>query len=163
MITRFNKFNLNESTNNYNGRYIDLEELSNGNLKISLTTEGYELYENFGGISDDKFMDFFDDIRVNSEWNYIENLSHAGLGMSEAPCITYGYYIDDDGNFTDEESMSYSNIYYYSDYVIKSFTEELIKDGSVIFTGHGVKTKEEIKDIYRKRKIKKYNLHFNDN
>jgi len=163
MITRFNKFNLNESTNNYNGRYIDLEELSNGNLKISLTTEGYELYENFGGISDDKFMDFFDDIRVNSEWNYIENLSHAGLGMSEAPCITYGYYYDDDGNFTNEDSMSYSNFYYYDNYMIKSFTEELVTNGFVIFIGVGILTPDEIKDIHRKRKIRKYNLHFNDN
>ena len=75
-------------------RYLDLQLLENGDLKISLTKEGIE-EANENGISEIEFYNFFDDICGNSDYQYFDNLGESGLGMSDAPCILDGYYYDD--------------------------------------------------------------------
>lgn len=137
------------------GHYLELEQLYNDNLKITLTPEGKEEADDVG-LNYDTFSDFFDDIRANSELYYLENLGSYGLGMSDAPAITDGYYYDDDGEFTDNDHDD-SQIFIYEDYYTKDFTEELYKNGYVIFNTVSPPSAEEIK----KRKIDKDAIKYN--
>lgn len=158
-IKTFEKyFKLNEMYMSvHSGRYLEVEQIENGDLKITLTPDGkQEAYDE--GLNIFNFNEFFDDIRGNSELYFIEDLSEVGLGMSNAPAITDGYYYDDDNNFTDEEHMKDSEIFYYNDYITKDFTEELYKNGYVIFTTTGKKTTEEIEEYKTNKEANKYNL-----
>lgn len=112
-------------------RYIDIEELPNG-LKISLNEEG-KIKATEDVLTEDNFDDYFDDVRGNSEYNYIYNLGEAGFGLTEAPGIVDGYYTNDDGYLTDD-GRDDSKVYYYNDYMLKDFTKELSDNGFVIFT-----------------------------
>lgn len=138
------------------GRYLNMEILENGDLKISLTEEGKEEVDETG-ISIDSFYDYFDDIRANSEFMFFEDLGEAGLGMTSAPGITDGYYYNDNGDITDELHDD-SVIYWYPNYVVKDFTEELKNNGYVIFNTIIPKTIEEIEHQKLKKKAQKYNL-----
>jgi hypothetical protein len=136
-------------------RYLDLEELENGDLKIILNSDGREEVK-YNGIDSYNFSDYFDDIRANSEYLYWESISDAKLGMSDAPCITNGYYVDDIGNL-----MSYGlqcEIFYYPDYMVKDFTKELVENNFVIFKTTTPKTQEEINRFRLKKDVEKYNL-----
>lgn len=124
----------------------------NGDLKISLNKDGVAEVNDYG-IDEIKFYNFFEDIQCNSEYMYFDNLGESGLGMSDAPCITYGYYIDDDSKITDNGNSD-SEIFIYSDYAVKDFTKEIVDNVFVIFNTMTPKTKEEIED-YRLKKILK--------
>jgi len=81
--------------------------------------------------------------------------------MSDAPCITQGYYYEDDfggHGYNDDGNEEYSDIYIYSDYMIKDFTKELKKNGFVIFNSAAKKTPEEIKRYRLEKDTNKYNL-----
>ena len=158
MITKFRLFENNEYQGDYTGRYLILKKLENGNLKIFLTPEGKEEIEDNPNFNVFDFYDIFDDIRSNSELYFLENLGEYGLGMSDAPAITDGYYYDDDIGFTDYDNIEDSEIFYYSDYMTKDFMKELYKNGFVIFVTNGKNTPEEIENIKFKRNTKKYNL-----
>lgn len=138
------------------GRYLEMEILKNGDLKISLTDDGI-LEVDETGISIDNFYDYFDDIRANSEYLYFEDLGKAGIGLTDSPGITDGYYYDDDGELTDEEHDD-SSIYWYPNYIVKDFTEDLMENGYVIFNTINPKTPEEIEKAQIKWDSKKYNL-----
>lgn len=65
---------------------------------------------------------------------YIPDISLLNIGdLSEAPCITDGYYYDDNGTITDEGHKD-SARYYYPDYMVRDFCEDLKKYDEVIFT-----------------------------
>jgi hypothetical protein len=125
------------------GRYLIIETLpfekgntnKNGNLKISITFEGLKKIKE--GRKNDECDDcimnkLFDDIRSNSELMYFGDLGEIGLGMSNAPCITYGYYYDENGKLTDNQ-IEDSQIFYFSEYEGKSFIDELLNNRYVIF------------------------------
>lgn len=154
MITKFKIFEKidNEGTLVSDGRYLNLEKLDNGDLKIILTPDGREEIEDSGEVN---FDDLFEDIRCNSDYLYWESMSDAELGMSDAPCITDGYYFEDNGDLLTYDD---SELFYYPDYMIKDFKEELDKDGFVIFITNSPKTLEEIEKHRFERKVKKYNL-----
>jgi len=156
MITKFKIFE-NFRPDIYHGRYLNLEKLENGNLKITINYDGKIEVETYG-IDWDRFSDYFEDIRCNSDYNYFSDLGDAGLGMTNSPGITDGYNYDDEGEFTDENNEENSDIYFYPNYMIKDFTEELIKNGSVIFNSSAKKTTEEIEEIKLKRMTNKYNV-----
>ena len=145
-----------ESFNIDHYRYLDLEKLKNGDLKIILNSDGRDEVVD-SGIDNYKFSDYFDDIRGNSDYLYYESISDAGLGMSEAPCILDGFYFDDNGDLTDDGHND-SEIFYYPDYMIKNFTEELVKNGFVIFITTTPKSQEEIEKFRLKKDTEKYNL-----
>ena len=148
-----------ESFSNFNiehYKYLDLEKLENGDLKIILNSDGKEEANDYG-INIDNFYDYFDDVRGNSEYLFYESISDAGLGMSEAPCIIAGYYFDDNGKLTDDGHDD-SEIFWYPNYMIKDFTEELVKNGFVVFQTTKPKTQEEIEKFRLKRDTEKYNL-----
>ena len=119
--------------------YLDLEILENGDMKIILNENGKEETED--GLDEDMNYDLFDDIRANSELLYFSDMSDTGFGMSSAPCITDGYYVGDDG---DLEEGNKAIVYWYPNYLVKSFTDELVENGYVIFQTGTPKTKEEI-------------------
>lgn len=132
-IKNFKLFN--ESLNNsYSGRYLELEALPNG-LKISLTPEAKEELEEIlpeEKIHDDDISDMFDDIQGNSEYLFHLDMGIVGFGLTEAPGITDGYQINDD--YTEYELIGdTAEVYYYGDYMIKSFKKELKNNGYVIF------------------------------
>ena len=151
-------FKLNEMyVNKHIGRYLELETLDSGDLKITLTPEGKEEADDID-LNIFNFSDLFDDIRSNSELYYVEDLSDYGLAMSESPAITDGYYYDDNGNFTDDDNIETSQIFWYPNYMIKDFTKELIENGYVIFTTTKPRTPEEIEEIKVNRNVNKYGL-----
>lgn len=154
-IKQFESFVNNIDIEEY--RYLNLEMLDNGDLKIILTEEGRELINNFGGINQDNFDDFFEDIRGNSSWMYIDDMSNYDLGMTESPCILDDYYFGEDSKLTDEGHDN-SVLYWYPDYQISDFTEVLNEKGFVIFETNKPKTKKEIKKIRLKRDMKKFNV-----
>jgi len=99
----------NFDNNIYHGRYLDLEKLKNGNLKISINPDGKEEVED-SGIDNNTFSEYLEDIICNSEYNYWSELDDSGLGMTNSPGITYGYYYDDEGTFIDEDNEENSGI-----------------------------------------------------
>lgn len=157
-IKTFEKyFQLNEMyMSKYTGQYLELEQLDNGDLKITLTPEGKEEAQNID-LNIYNFNDLFDDIRANSDLYYIDDVGEFGLGMSSAPAITDGYYYNDEGEFTDDDNDD-SEIFIYNDYMIKDFTKELYNNGYVIFSTLGKKTQEEIEEIKMNKAANKYNL-----
>ena len=157
MITKFNLFENN--SNDYRSfRYLDLEKLQNGDLKIILNSDGkHEAYDE--GLSYENFEeDFFDDVRCNSEYLYFDDIGEAGFGMTNAIGISYGYYYDDDGELTDLDNEEISDVFIYTQYIIKNFTDELLKNGFVIFQSSMKKTPEEIEEFRLNRTANKYNL-----
>jgi len=162
MITKFNKFTLNETmishdTNElHSGSYLSLERLENGNLKISLTNEGKVKVED-DGIEDTEFWDYFEDITANSGLLFFGNVSELEF-MTEAPGITIGYYYDDNGDYTDEGNEDWSEVFYYSDYAIRDFTEELKNNGHVIFQSSGVLTPDEFEEFKLNKIANKFNI-----
>jgi GNAT superfamily N-acetyltransferase len=113
-----------EEVEEYN--YLYLKPTSNG-LVLELTDEGIQAY------NDEEIYemyDLFEDINSNSEWSYIDNAGDVGLGLTDAPVITDGYYFDDDGEFTDE-GVSDSRLYVWNDYMIKDLFDTLMEQGQV--------------------------------
>lgn len=137
-------------------QYLDLDIMENGDLKIILNSDGKEEAED-SGIDYNRFYDFFDDISANSDMKYYDDMGDTGLGMSSAPCIITGYEYDDNGNIVIEETGD-TGIYWYPEYMVKDFTEELVKKGYVIFTTYHPKTKEEIEKRKLEKDTKKYNI-----
>ncbi len=146
MITKFDKFTVNETMISLDdselrsGEYLTLERLKNGDLKISLTEDGKVKVED-DGIEDTEFWDYFEDITANSGLLFFGSVSELEF-MTDAPGITIGYYYDDNGDYTDEGNEDWSEVFYYPDYVIRDFTDDLKNKGYVIFQSSGVLTPE---------------------
>ena len=112
-------------------RYLILEPDPNG-LWIHLTSEGKEELENTEEITDDNFYDLFEDVQGNSEYIFHSDLGQSGLGLTEAPGITDGYIMNDNGSDY-EEYYDSGIIYIYPDSYKKSFMEDLFFNGKVFF------------------------------
>ena len=108
-------------------RYLVLTPSNNG-LTISLTDDGIEKTRE-DDITEQNFSDYFEDVQGNSEYMYFEQ---SPIGLTEAPVITSGFYYEDDGNITDNNNPD-SEVYWYSNYMVKDFTAELKANGEVFF------------------------------
>jgi hypothetical protein len=130
----YDSFHLNENAggNVEHYRYLDIEKVEDG-LKISLNEAGKQNVEDEGGIEESKFYDYFEDVRGNSEYIYFEDMGDAGFGLTSAPGITDGYEYNDDGELTDEGHTD-SEVYWFPNYMIRDFTQDMLEDGYVIFT-----------------------------
>lgn len=128
----------------HSGRYISLDVIENGNLKITLDEQGRE--EVLSMREDDRTTDgqimdeLFDDVRGNSDLMYFDDAGEQGFGLTSAPCITDGFYHDDDGNLTDEGHDD-SELYYHERYMIDSFIDTMLEQGYVIFDRAGTYAK----------------------
>lgn len=162
MITKFKEYKLNETmishdtTELVDGKFLSLDRLKNGDLKISTTTEGKSEIKD-SGINEFSFSDYFDDIRANSSLLYFDDISEIGFA-TQAPGITVGYYYDEDGEFTDDGNEKYSEVFYYNEYAYKNFTEELENYGQVVFSSTGISTSEELEERKLKNAANKFNL-----
>jgi hypothetical protein len=135
------------------GQYINLNILPNGNLEISLTEEGKEELEE---LEDNVyFYDFIEDIRVNSDWTYVDTLTQVGF-MFDAPAFIFQYDIDEDDKIS-VNVYEDGEVFYYNYYMIKDFIEELNTHGEVIFD-RLIVTPEEQKEYDLSKDAEPYNL-----
>lgn len=111
-------------------------------LKIELTEEGkvylseldidkYKTGDGSYAPFENDFYDMLDDVQGNSEYIYHSNIGDSGFGLTSAPGITDGYYLNDDGEY--EASDETSSVYWYSGYETNSFIDDLIEDGETYF------------------------------
>lgn len=118
---------------------FDLTKLENGKLRISLDffdeKEKGELIEELQELNTRK-----DDLSILLDWteSYWTNGSYqpfdAGegnpyVGLTEAPCVAESMTYDDDGNATVE-----GDFWYFGDYMIRSFIDDIIENGYVDFS-----------------------------
>jgi len=150
---------VNSSGHIHSGRYLDIDKNENGNLKITINDEAREKIQEMREEDhcDDCIMsDLFDDIRGNSELMYFGDAGEMGFGLNSAPCITDGYYFDDNGHLT-EEGHDDAQVYYYEPYMVKSFVDEMIANGHIIFNCAG-KMKVGGRIVDASKKILKHNI-----
>lgn len=119
-LTHLRYFREYVETPTFSGRYITIK-LEPNFLQINLTDEGKsELSEKTTEgevLHEDLFFDLFEDIKANSSLEFSLDIgTDFNAGLTEAPGFSY----EDD-------------IYYYNDYMIKSFVEELYNNGEVFF------------------------------
>jgi hypothetical protein len=109
-----NSGSMNEAAKiNIKNVYITLKTVGK-NLEISLSPkadidEMQDMVDQNGG--EGSFYDFFDTIQGNSEMLYFGNLGDAGFGLRDAPGITDGYYMNDDGEY---ESHEDAQVWFYN-------------------------------------------------
>ena len=106
---------------------VNLVELENGNLKIELT-DREELLDvmDRGQDERDALYDILERTGlIGNNWAVIFE-----GGLTEAPIIGFDFDVDDNGAIDAEK------VWYYNEYMVKSYLEELKEHGFVIFTGH---------------------------
>jgi len=116
----------------YEGRYLNLEEMPDGDLRITVTPEGREEITEMK----EKWL---------SEWAIMSNLleDHFGNGWDEvqpeevgaltsAMLISNTVVRNDDGDL-----VSVERIYWDPNYQVRSTVETLAKKGSIIWQGVG--------------------------
>jgi hypothetical protein len=132
LYDQYKKVNENAGGNVEHYRYLDIEKVENG-LKISLNDDGKQNVEDEGGIEERNFGDYFEDVMGNSDYLFIENLGDVGFGLTDAPGILYGYDYNDDGLLMDD-GRSDSEVYWFPNYMVREFTQDMLEYGFVIFT-----------------------------
>jgi hypothetical protein len=113
---------------------IELTVLDNGNLEIAIVDK-----EEFETIIAREFNDeraYLAELMDNSR--YIGNDWHCAcdIGLTEAPAIGQGAIYPEVENENDGLPEDYENLWYFPDYMIKSYLEILEKEGKVVFTAH---------------------------
>jgi hypothetical protein len=112
---------------------IKLNLLANGDLEIAVNDR-----EEFEDILRQEFHDERDYL-----YNLMDNARYTGndwycaynIGLTEAPAIGQGAIYPEEESF-DGLPADYENLWYFPDYMIKSYLEILEKEGKIIFTGH---------------------------
>jgi hypothetical protein len=113
---------------------IKLNILDNGDLKIAVDDK-----EDFENILAREFNDeriYLYDLMDNARYIGNDWYCPSCIGLTEAPAIGQGAIYPEDENENDGLPVDYENLWYFTDYMIKSYLEILEKDGKVIFTGH---------------------------
>lgn len=131
-LKKYNEFineNLQGSQYDQEGEYVGIKVRENS-LELYLTDEGREyLVDN--NTDEFNFFDCFEDIQVNSDIEYHPDLGSRGFGLTEAPGFTIGFGYNDGGDYDDVSGEG--KLYYYDKYMLKSFIEELKRNGVVYF------------------------------
>jgi hypothetical protein len=115
---------------------IELTVLDNDNLEIAIVDR-----EEFQTIIAREFngeraclYDLMDNSRyIGNDWHCLYD-----IGLTEAPAIGQGAIYPKDEN--DGLSTDYENLWYFPDYMIKSYLEILEKEGKVVFIAHNDNT-----------------------
>lgn len=112
-----------------------ITELENGDLKLELEADDAEFIHDMK--YDDSVRTELDMLHELTE-GYWTNGSYEPfdasdgnpfVGLTDAPCIAESMDYLDDGT-----KVIIGNFWYYSDYMIKSFIDELLENSFVIFT-----------------------------
>lgn len=109
---------------------VNLTELENGNLKITLEEGGLDELETILERTNDERIHLVEMLDIAG---YIGNdwYSPDEIGLTEAPAVARGASYPNQDN---DEGVEYEKLWYFGDYMIVSFTEILKKEGSVVFT-----------------------------
>lgn len=110
---------------------MNVNILENGNLELTLedSSEFEWLNENINSSHDDLIYSMFERYSCNGSYTYFDaDNANPFVGLTEAPCIAEKLDYDDDGR-----KKIIGKFWYYPDYMIKSFIDELLEDGFVIF------------------------------
>jgi hypothetical protein len=130
MIKKYEQFIKEEFSYNQEGAFVGVKFISNS-MELYLTNEGKEKIKEDKDLDELNFFDeYFEDIQVNSDIEFVSNLGEAGFGLTDAPGFMVNYDIDDKGQHVE---TSDSKLYYYNDYMLYNFLEVLKRDGVVIF------------------------------
>lgn len=114
---------------------IKLTELNNGDLEISVTDKeefDYEL-ERFKDLCEDDVLH-----ELLESGRYMGNNWFVGIyvGLTDSPTIAYGIGEEESEKAGEDVWMNttYEKAWYYPDYMVKSFLDELVEIGKTIFT-----------------------------
>jgi hypothetical protein len=123
-----------ESELNTDNSPVELTELENGNLLISVVNPG-ELVDilekaDEGGYNEQAIL--YD---LLESAGYFGNDWHTAfeIGLTDAPAIGYGAIYEDPDGVHSEEPCNYEKIWYFPSYEVDSFLDILQAEGSVIF------------------------------
>jgi hypothetical protein len=113
----------------YNNEFVNIIETVNGNLSITLTAEGILELQTAcqSEYGDFAFYSLMESIEANSSFKYFADADTLGQ-MSNAPVFVENHVIEDDGTYT------FSDLWYYKDYMVFNFSNTLIAGGEIIFT-----------------------------
>jgi hypothetical protein len=106
----------------------------NGHLVITITGK-----DEFDAIVEREFQDERDYLcELMEAARYIGNDWHClyDIGFTEVPAIGQGAIYSEDEEENDGFPVDYENLWYFGEYMLKSYIEILQKEGKVIFTGH---------------------------
>ena len=108
------------------------------NLTITKTPTGLELtvdaeaQEALAGITSDHPMemyDLFEPYSCNGSYTLFDaGNANPFVGLTDAPCIAESMDMDDEGNYS-----VVGEFYYYNNYMIESYVEELATKGKTFF------------------------------
>jgi len=113
----------------YKNEFVTITENAEGNLSVILTKKGIlELktacQSEYGDFA---FYSLMESIEANSSFKYFADADTLGQ-MSNAPVFVDNHVIEDDGTYT------FSDLWYYKDYMVFNFSNTLIAGGEIIFT-----------------------------
>ena len=111
---------------------MNVQILENGDLKLSLESD-----DDFGQLKIDSnsygefaICDLLEPYSCNGSFAFFDaSDGNPCVGLTDAPCIAEQLDWDDEGN-----AEIIGNFWYYDDYMVKSFIDELLNDGEVTFT-----------------------------
>lgn len=118
---------------------FNIQILPNGNLELSWGDKESLQYilDRAYHKDHDVLAELLDGYRANDQyWPVVpgSGTSYSGpfVGLTDAPCITDQLYEDEDGF-----SIVEGTLWAYTQYEIKSFAEEMVRYGRVVFTKIG--------------------------
>lgn len=116
---------------------FEIIELENGDLEIR-PYEDYKDEDSMEYLKDKQMrmgdisalLDATEDYWTNGSYHAFDaGDANPFVGLTSAPCIAESLHFDDDANAEIE-----GRFWYYGDYMITSFIEEIIENGKVVFT-----------------------------
>lgn len=114
---------------------IKLTELNNGDLEISVTDEKEFLYEveRYEDLSENEILH-----ELLEAGRYIGNdwYTNIYVGLTDSPSIGYGAIYNRAEEVGDDywENTDYEKAWWYPNYMVKSYLDELVETGKTIFT-----------------------------
>lgn len=108
---------------------MNISIIENGNLKLELEYEDIDGFNNDMLGDDVKMSDAIESYSCNGSYEYFDaGDGNPNVGLTSAPCIAEQLIYLDDGT---KEIIG--KVWYYDNYMIKSFIDELVEHGFVIF------------------------------
>ncbi len=115
---------------------IILEELSTGDLKMSLNPKNTDAREDvqylydFRSSGGSALWDLLENSRyIGNDWHEVQPAEIGAL--TDAPIIGYRAQYDSEDS---QQPDRYEKIWWFPNYQVEDFLETLLKDGAVIFT-----------------------------
>ncbi len=112
-------------------QYLNIEELPNGNLKISLTKDGIEELtelrernKDYTGI----WLDLLESYSCNGSYQLV--MPEKIGALTDAPIIGINFTWDDNGEIDEYDNVKY---WYFADYMVKSEFDLMLNEGFVEF------------------------------